>query len=74
MVCYYKAMQTSKSTVLSSVPSQPSACSYSPVPTLKLLSLRTSAMGHTSCTQLSSGPACGFGTAMFILPTPTSTQ
>lgn len=57
-----------------SVPSWPNGCSRSLVPTLRLLSQRTSALGHTSCTQQRSGPACGFGTALFILPTPTSTQ
>lgn len=45
-----------------------------PNPTLRLLSQRTSALGHISCTQQSSRAACGFGTAMFILPTPTSTR
>lgn len=77
MIRYHKTLQTSKSTAPPSVP-QPTALlaafSYSLVPTLRLLSQRTSALGHTSCTQQSSGPACGFGTAMFILPTPTSTQ
>lgn len=72
MICYCQRQQT-KATLPPRVLQRAGCLVFLPGPTLRLLSQRTSALGHISCTQQSSRAACGFGTAMFILPTPTST-